>query len=1018
MITFLQNRTFMKKIAKITLTAILLFVFPFCYAQQFKITQYTNKQGLPTNSIRSIIQDRIGFIWIASDAGLIRYDGKGFEKLPLRSEYVRNICMKKDGNLLVSSDFGVHEVISRQDTVIISTIIPGGILPSDSTVYYPNRLFEDSQGRIWVSQPDGVVSYFHKGQLKHFDMGKRNKTGQSDSHFSFAEDERNTVWIASEPGVIFYYDPDLDLVRELVTGKSKQTIHDLYYMGDGRLWVAGDGLYEIQVGDRRRIGVNKFDYIGLTISKLIVKESGEIFFGTPNSQLYKAKESFGEITTDIIFTYDEKHEVKELPFSEVRDAFVDDIGDIWIASEKGVGLLQTNFFGDIFGVPNLNIYALTELPNGDIYVSTGELVRIYKDFGSWQLEPIPIEGGLNTSVAAGFDRVWVGDAQGNIFYILDHEVSAPISLANRGGSVFYMFGDQDGNLWTFQEPNAMSTSGVSRIIETGPGTFDIKPYEKEQGVDTRVMVAKQRENGYVYFGGIGRDTYLYRYHKKTDSFLNLSVPLSIHDDKLFQVFDIAIDKNEVVYMATSHGLFKYSAERMSRINLGIDITSIEIRAITLNDDGTLWLATDTDGLFQYKEGKIVRFEETSGLPTKIMNYRCLMTDKNQRIWAGTAEGISISQESRPNPKPTPSPTFLQLRVNGEDITKDQSKNSFPNGSDFEASYISLTYPGSGLIYQTRLQAAGRAAEYFQSDDWSPATQKSSFSTKQLPEGFYSFEVRAKQKGGYNWSEPLSFTFDIDKVWYRTWWAYSLYILAGLIIVWVLIRFNTWRLLRDKNKLEDIIQNRTAELIEKNKLLEEQTKEILAQAEDLKAASKEVAEQKAVVEKSYENIKLLTKIGKKIMLSETLDEAELMITNYLNEILDYNSFAIGIPSTDGTGLELSIFKKSTHSKFFKDFVPYSENHSLMMWSWKNEKKLIINDLEKDCKNYIPGLSLKRDDMNYSQIYLPISILGKSIGIMAIQHKHPNHYDEHNLIIFETLGTYVAVMLSRLFELEEK
>ena len=296
----------MKKSARIILTNLLLLLAISCaYAQQFKVTQYTVKQGLPTNSIRSIVQDNTGFMWIATDKGLVRYDGRKFEKFNegLRSEYIRYIYVKSDGNLLISSDFGVSEVIlEARDTVMIKTVIPGGILASDSTVLYPNKLFEDSQGRIWVSQPNGVISYYYKGKLKHFDMGERNLTGNSNSHFSFAEDDKGTVWVASEPGVLFYYDQSLDHVREVVTGRSKQKIHDLHYMGDGKLWVVGQGLHEIHFNDRRRaVGLKKFDYISLEISKLVTKPNGELFFGTPKSSLYKSQKLFGEITTSEIF---------------------------------------------------------------------------------------------------------------------------------------------------------------------------------------------------------------------------------------------------------------------------------------------------------------------------------------------------------------------------------------------------------------------------------------------------------------------------------------------------------------------------------------------------------------------------------------------------------------------------------------------------------------------------------------------------------------------------------------------
>ena len=56
------------------------------------------------------------------------------------------------------------------------------------------------------------------------------------------------------------------------------------------------------------------------------------------------------------------------------------------------------------------------------------------------------------------------------------------------------------------------------------------------------------------------------------------------------------------------------------------------------------------------------------------------------------------------------------------------------------------------------------------------------------------------------------------------------------------------------------------------------------------------------------------------------------------------------------------------------------------------------------------------MHYSQIYLPLEIVDKQLGIMAIQHTKPNQYDENDMIIFKTLGTYVSVMLGRMLEVD--
>ncbi len=295
-------------------------------------------------------------------------------------------------------------------------------------------------------------------------------------------------------------------------------------------------------------------------------------------------------------------------------------------------------------------------------------------------------------------------------------------------------------------------------------------------------------------------------------------------------------------------------------------------------------------------------------------------------------------------------------------------------------------------------------------------KETTFEVEHIPEGKYILEIRARQKGGYKWSAPLVFELEVDKIWYKKWWAYAIFALLAAGIVWAFIRLNTWRLVREKHKLESVIQARTNELTEKNDLLELQKKEILEQAESLREATKEIAEQKSSVEKSYEDMKLLTAIGKNIIMSDDLVRAGQTIGNYLDEIIEYTSFTIGIPNDLKRRLDLNIFKKANTIRFYRDYVDYDEDNSLMIWCWHNKNEIIIGDLEKECKNYIADIELKKDGMNYSQIYLPLKIVDKQLGIMAIQHTTPNQYDENDMIIFKTLGTYVSVMLGRMLEVD--
>ncbi|MFT6963943.1 MAG: ligand-binding sensor domain-containing protein [Flammeovirgaceae bacterium] len=960
---------------------------------------------------------------------------------------MRYLLMKKDGKMLVSSDFGVHEIESRKDTVIVKQLVPGNILSSDTTVLYPNKLFEDSKGRIWISQPRGRISLWKDGKLKHYEMGERNSTGKSDSHFSFAEDEQGNILIASQPGVLFFYDESMDIIRESSTGRKKKLIEDIKYRGDGVLWVVGSGFQEIRYSNKNRslARVQNFPYIPLDISKIIELPNGELYFSTPNSGLFKVIKDFaGNLGMSQVLGYD-MEAGKEFPFQNIRNAFVAENSDLWLASDNGLGLLQTSFFGKISpSFSSVGATAISQSLDRDIYLSLGEVFHISAEEDNAEPSPIQIQEGVVSSVAADLGRVWVGTAQGEVFYINLYESSSErLDLNERGGSISYMFTDVNSSAWICQKPDYAPMNGVVKAtVDEETGKIQMVEYGADKGITNQILVGKQNAQGILFFGGVGKETYLYRYHEKTDAFLNLSVQLPVQGEEPFEVQDLVIDATDNIWLATTYGLFKYRSERMTKIDLGEEYDNIQIRGLTMTADKVLWIATATEGLLRLKDGNVMRFDESSGLPTKIMNYRCLMTDQNQRVWVGTSEGVVISQESNPSPKSTPKPTLLSVLVNGGPIDFKKSKSSkIPNNSSFLVEYQSLAYPGSGITYQTRLRKiknfgnppspaswededAGK--EYVLQDvsemdneTYSKTRfvgKETSFRIEQMPEGKYILEVRAKQKGGYKWSEPMAFEINVDRVWYKKWWAYAIFILLAGGIVWGIIRLNTWRLVREKSKLESIIQARTNELLEKNDMLEMQKKEILEQAESLKEATKEIAEQKSSVEKSYEDMKLLTAIGKNIIMSDDLVKAGQTIGNYLDEIIEYTSFTIGIPNDLKSRLELNIFKKANTIKFYRDYVDYDEQNSLMIWCWHNKNEIIIDDLEKECKNYIADIVLKKDDMNYSQIYLPLEIVDKQLGIMAIQHTTPNQYDENDMTIFKTLGTYVSVMLGRMLEVD--
>src|SRR5436190_13029822 len=121
---------------------LLLFVSTATQAQEYRFRLYRVEQGLPSDVIKAVAQDALGFIWIATDDGLVKYDGLKFTtyKAALRSQYAKAFLQTRDGRLLAIGDLDLIEIQNKIDTVIFKSLLRGGRTSSDTTLWYPKAI--------------------------------------------------------------------------------------------------------------------------------------------------------------------------------------------------------------------------------------------------------------------------------------------------------------------------------------------------------------------------------------------------------------------------------------------------------------------------------------------------------------------------------------------------------------------------------------------------------------------------------------------------------------------------------------------------------------------------------------------------------------------------------------------------------------------------------------------------------------------------------------------------------------
>ncbi len=140
----------------------------------------------------------------------------------------------------------------------------------------------------------------------------------------------------------------------------------------------------------------------------------------------------------------------------------------------------------------------------------------------------------------------------------------------------------------------------------------------------------------------------------------------------------------------------------------------------------------------------------------------------------------------------------------------------------------------------------------ESDEWSKWTTDNKINLTNLYEGDYRFEVKAKNI--YNTESSVAFyEFNILPPWYRTLWAYLIFAILIGFAIYVIVKLNTRRLVKDKQRLEKIVKERTIEIQTKNTELEQQKEEIIAQRDEIEVQRDQVIGQRDEIEKQRDKI---------------------------------------------------------------------------------------------------------------------------------------------------------------------
>ncbi len=796
-------------------------------AQEY-VVNINNEDGLSSNLVKSITQDDQGYIWIATDVGLVRYDGKNFinyqKEFP--SLLIKDVKYISKGKLLVISDLGIGFFIKKGFGYYYSPIAVTSNQENDSSLYYAKTIY-CANNKIWISDLTGVISV-ENNKFRKYSFDKKYHVNSIFRTFLFANDRQGNLIVTARNGYFFLYDEKKDKFSLLNSTPFSNiyAIDAIIKDNEGDLLIGtNNGVYKVIFpNDYSRINLQKLVDVP-NVSSLCVDSNNNIYIGTWENGLYRGKLENDNIILDKYFKVD---------VNSIKNLFYDRDKNIWVSTDDGIILIKRTLFKNLIiektSNTNNNLYT-QEIHNGNrkyIYYTDSNILFKAELIGNVYHQVQLFNAGKTNiqSFAIGQNGIWISFGNNNLEYRDKKTLRLIYSNKNSKEIFFSLYVDKNDKLWAYLQKS-------KRIVRIN-NSFDYKYYDLSKTDLINVNRIKESSSNTVYFAGSGHSTFLLKYNPKSDEIENIS-PKLFENSFLapIQINDFYVKDSDNAYLATNYGLFSDQNKSIIPLNFNNEFDNIVFKAILIDNENRMWLGTE-NGIYVIADSDVIKFSRKDGLPNSSIVIGGLALDNSGRIWVGTASGVVYWASNDINFSKTYTPVLSKILVNDKVLkSKNNSEEKFIVGKGLNFTFNTLTYPAEQVKYQYRLIGLDTS--------WSSPSSLNEFNFYNLPASSYTLQVRAVSSG-HLWSNIAEVKFQIIPHWYTSFIMYILYFVILTIVIFIITRGiykARIRKLRDReNLLQELVNKRTKDL----SVSKQKTETLLAESEKAKENLEKAIEQ--------------------------------------------------------------------------------------------------------------------------------------------------------------------------------
>jgi len=991
---------------------------------------YTSKNGLSQVSINDIIQDHNGFIWLATQDGLNRFDGNSFSTFKTTNEafcnnYIHVLLAQKD-LIWLGSRAGLCFFDKKKNTYKgFETLQNYDILALDS----------DKNANIYATIGNKGIAVISKNintqkfDIKILDFFAQNNIVANQIYI----DTSNRLWVGTKRGKIFY----ADINSKINTAKFKelkiqQVLDEIFVLKidkKQRLWIGTQKhLYRYNFIDKRLTKINFNNnnntnvIYNISINKNLVwiaTGSGLYIYNTHKKQIVKK------------YIHDE-YNLKSISNDVVYSILIDKQQQVWIGTGKFLNHFYNNHVFHQIKINstkkslNSNIIFSIAKANNNLWVGTsGGGINLIKPKKTFYITKTThnIPSNICFSLQKDQDRIWAGTREGVVLISnidedfkkmeiqnIVHQFNKPTSLSNN--FVRFIYKDQQNNIWFCTNGGGLNrfTGNVKQNI------FNFEHYQLHKNQNSiasnKVKYITQTDANTYWIATNNGVNILHfdntSYHHPVFSRLKINQRDTLNKNVVYTLLQ---DHKKQIWIGTTKGLYRYNPKTsdLQLFDKNNGLPNNVIYAIMEDPENNIWVSTNKGiSHLNTTTNNFTNFHQADGLASEEHDLHAKFIDKDSTLYFGGIDGITYFKSKNINRLSQTSKLYIKnIQISHPKEKTIENKHIFPK----QKLYIKagqfpfyVNFSDINLNYYKTNTFAYR----LKPDDkqWNFIQDKRQIQFLSLAPGDYTLEIQGVNKNKI-WKDtpPLSLLIQIIPNWWQSSWAYLFYVLLILLITYTFYRFIL------SKKLEHQENLRLVELDElKTKLYGNITHELRTPLTVILGMIETIKQNVSTAEwqKIESKVQILSRNSKNLLF-------------LINQMLDLSKIESGKMKLTPIQADIVPFLKINIESYHSlannkdiELIYYNENEEILMDFDPEKISIIISNLVTNAIKFTPKngkiiLHVKKEKRDNSK-YLVIKLKDNGIGIpkKAQAHIFDRFYQVEG---YNTGGTGIGLSLTK-------